>query len=188
MPSHNPSFREHYAQGVASFYAAHGSTYRNPHERQVHACTLAALHHLPAPSRRPQYLDLAAGSGEVSRAILTRHGDACITATDPYTAHAYHLATSLPCLPLSFRQIPTALPPQQFTAIFCSFALHLIGTTFELFELLTHLATRSRWLVVIAPHKKPDMKEKWGWKEAAHEIVIEKVRCKIYESTMYDAG
>ena len=41
--------------------------------------------------------------------------------------------------------------------VVCSFALHLIESSSELFALLWQLSTRARWLVVIAPHKKPEV-------------------------------
>jgi cell division inhibitor SulA len=41
--------------------------------------------------------------------------------------------------------------------VICSFALHLIENASELFALLWQLSMRTRWLVVIAPHKKPDV-------------------------------
>ncbi|KAJ3485980.1 hypothetical protein NLI96_g4562 [Meripilus lineatus] len=45
----------------------------------------------------------------------------------------------------------------------CSFALHLIESPSELFALLWELSTKCRWLVVLAPHKKPEIKLGWGW-------------------------
>ncbi|KAF4581509.1 hypothetical protein EYR40_009796 [Pleurotus pulmonarius] len=47
--------------------------------------------------------------------------------------------------------------------VFCSFALHLIENPSELFALLWELSTKCKWLIVIAPHKKPEIKEGWGW-------------------------
>ncbi|EIW71965.1 hypothetical protein TREMEDRAFT_58108 [Tremella mesenterica DSM 1558] len=47
--------------------------------------------------------------------------------------------------------------------IICSFALHLVPSTSELWALLSELSTKAKWLVVIAPHKKPTIKETWGW-------------------------
>ena len=41
--------------------------------------------------------------------------------------------------------------------VVCSFALHLIENSSELFALLWQLSMTIRWLVVIAPHKKPDV-------------------------------
>lgn len=41
--------------------------------------------------------------------------------------------------------------------VICSFALHLIETPSNLFTLLWQLSLRSRWLVILAPHKKPEV-------------------------------
>ncbi|GFZ48803.1 hypothetical protein JCM24511_06552 [Saitozyma sp. JCM 24511] len=94
-----------------------------------------------------------------------------VTATDPYTSPAYTERTSRPCHPLSFNSLSASeLPPNTqpdsegvvWDMIFCSFALHLVPPQ-ELFPLCYELATKARWLVVIAPHKKPELKETWGW-------------------------
>ena len=87
---------------------------------------------------------------------------------------AYLDRTSLPCSPLSFRDIAGgALPPLPAEShhldmnqwsntpvidmVICSFALHLINNPSELFALLWELSTKSRWLVILAPHKKPEV-------------------------------
>ncbi|KAG8803869.1 hypothetical protein FRC17_006090, partial [Serendipita sp. 399] len=43
-----------------------------------------------------------------------------------------------------------------FEMTVCSFALHLVETPSQLYSLLTELSRKSRWLIVIAPHKKPE--------------------------------
>jgi len=50
-----------------------------------------------------------------------------------------------------------------YDLIICSFALHLLTEASELFALLYELSTKCRWLAVIAPHKKPEIKDGWGW-------------------------
>jgi len=40
--------------------------------------------------------------------------------------------------------------------VICSFALHLIDSS-ELFALLWELSTKARWLVILEPHKKPEV-------------------------------
>ncbi|KAG6333790.1 hypothetical protein ID866_5301 [Astraeus odoratus] len=42
--------------------------------------------------------------------------------------------------------------------VVCSFALHLVESPSELFALLWELSTKARWLVVLAPHKKPEVR------------------------------
>ncbi|KAF8742269.1 hypothetical protein AX14_005446 [Amanita brunnescens Koide BX004] len=77
----------------------------------------------------------------------------------------------------------------------CSFALHLVESNSELFALLWELSTKTRWLVVIAPHKKPEIKAGWGWvkwnvdewsegqmKESKGEFLHDRVHCRVYKS------
>jgi hypothetical protein len=84
---------------------------------------------------------------------------------DQYTSPAYSERTSRPCYPLSFNSLSAGeLPPHTqpdkegvvWDMIFCSFALHLVPPQ-ELFPLCYELATKARWLAVIAPHKKPEV-------------------------------
>ncbi|KZT11979.1 uncharacterized protein LAESUDRAFT_640702 [Laetiporus sulphureus 93-53] len=146
-----------------------------------------------------------------------------VLAADPFTAEAYHARASLHCSPLSFRQIAEGALPVVCSSntssdeqsngnedvhyaaegddtlyidmVICSFALHLIETPSELFALLWELSTKCRWLVVIAPHKKPDIKDGWGWckwnvetwtqcpmNESQGEFLQERVHCRIYRS------
>lgn len=79
--------------------------------------------------------------------------------------------------------------------VICSFALHLIESPSELFSLLWELSTKVKWLVVLAPHKKPEIKEGWGWtkwdtenwrqclmNESVGEILKERTHCRVYRS------
>lgn len=77
------------------------------------------------------------------------------------------------------------------------FALHLVTSPGALFALLSTLSYGARWLVVLEPHKKPEIKEGWGWilwdvaswKEAEvgpgkeTDFVKERVHCRVYKST-----
>ncbi|KAG6903289.1 hypothetical protein C0995_000184 [Termitomyces sp. Mi166 len=99
-----------------------------------------------------------------------------IFAADPsqYTSVAYRDRIHLPCSTLSFKDIAEgALPPLStdepkfeissesyaiIDMIICSFALHLVESPSELFSLLWELSSKARWLVILAPHKKP---ERW---------------------------
>jgi len=149
--------------------------------------------------------------------ILTHTPNLQIIAADPYTSVAYMDRTSLPCAPLSFRDIANgALPPLPQTQrlnpgndgylvepsepleidmVICSFALHLTDNSSELFALLWELSIKSRWFVILAPHKKPEIKDGWGWTkwnvhawEACHmsdhggEYLKDRVHCRIYRS------
>lgn len=95
-----------------------------------------------------------------------------------YTQEAYTERTTLPCAPLGFREIsegllpPTASsassigashesdmdsPIDRINMVVCSFALHLVESSSGLFALLRELSTKALWLVVLAPHKKPEV-------------------------------
>ncbi|THH31186.1 hypothetical protein EUX98_g3011 [Antrodiella citrinella] len=87
------------------------------------------------------------------------------------------------------------LPNQAVEMTICSFALHLIDSPSELFALLWEISLRSRWLVVLAPHKKPEMKLGWGWVKwdadewtecpmtrSDGEFLQDRVHCRVYRS------
>ncbi|KAA1478998.1 hypothetical protein DENSPDRAFT_861953 [Dentipellis sp. KUC8613] len=146
-----------------------------------------------------------------------------IMAADPYTMKAYEVRAGLPCAALSFRDIacgalpdtmhrlplqnptrdssgrpaPDTLtePRERVEMVICSFALHLVESASELFALLWELSTKCRWLVILAPHKKPEIKNGWGWikwdvnnwsegsmQGAQGEILHDRVHCRIYRS------
>ncbi|GAA5878814.1 hypothetical protein JCM16303_007194 [Sporobolomyces ruberrimus] len=90
-----------------------------------------------------------------------------------------------------------------YDIVIISFALHLVETSSELWALLTELAKRAKWLCVIAPHKKPDIKATWGWRRwdpstrwipaegrgnvggtegDGFEIVLDRVRLRLWRS------
>ncbi|BGP47958.1 hypothetical protein JCM10450v2_003827 [Rhodotorula kratochvilovae] len=141
-----------------------------------------------------------------------------IMAADPFTAPAYRARTGLPCLELSFADVaagqlpapgsstapePGAEDVELFDVVIVSFALHLVESSSELWALLAELGKRARWLCVTAPHKKPDVKDSWGWrrwdpsaawrpadgredvggeKGDGAEIVLERVRLRLWRS------
>lgn len=114
-----------------------------------------------------------------------------ICASDPFTSPAYEARVKRKCATLSFQDIANGSIPDCFSTlgddiiretseaiehgeqteqrpldmIICSFALHLVETPSQLFGLLWELSQKARWLVVIAPHKKPEMKYGWGWQQ-----------------------
>ncbi|GAA5904168.1 hypothetical protein JCM8208_003468 [Rhodotorula glutinis] len=141
-----------------------------------------------------------------------------IVATDPFTAPAYRTRTGLPCSELSFADVAAGqLPPpsrsgpsdgddapvEPYDLVIISFALHLVESSSELWALLDELSKRARWLCVTGPHKKPDVKDSWGWRRwdpsgawkptdgservggesgDGAEIVLERVRLRLWRS------
>ncbi|TFK70369.1 hypothetical protein BDN72DRAFT_766577 [Pluteus cervinus] len=136
-----------------------------------------------------------------------------VIAADPFTSTAFTERTSFPCSTQSFSDIaegtiPSTVinlssnksnedeAPTHIEMVVCSFALHLIDNPSELFSLLWELSTKARWLVILAPHKKPEIKDGWGWtkwnvdsweactmSEHKGELLYERVHCRVYRST-----
>ncbi|KAG9078538.1 hypothetical protein FS749_009428, partial [Ceratobasidium sp. UAMH 11750] len=91
---------------------------------------------------------------------------------------------------------PQSPAREVYDLVICSFALHLVTSPGALFALLSTLSYGARWLVVLEPHKKPEIKEGWGWvlwdianwREAEvgpgkeGDFVKERVHCRVYKS------
>ena len=89
-----------------------------------------------------------------------------LNAYEQYTSPAYETRTGRNCFPLSFSdlaagELPEGAAPDEkgvvWDTIICSFALHLVPTPSELWALLYELSGKARWLLVVAPHKKPEV-------------------------------
>lgn len=110
-----------------------------------------------------------------------------------YTQAAYTERTTLPCAPLTFRDISQGLLPpivsnatsvgvgresnvdlsiDKIDMVVCSFALHLVESSSELFSLLRELSTKALWLVVLAPHKKPEVRTFRSWPALGFSLFI----------------
>jgi hypothetical protein len=166
------------ALGVRGFYSQHGDQYHNPHEDDVERTLLRALRlYAPDTSR---VLDLASGSGEVTRALIAGGVDPdAITACDPYTAAAYEARCGRPCEPWSFEQIAAgALGDEIYTLVVCCFALHLCPDSW-LPRTCLALAQSATELWVLTPHKRPDLSPSWGWR-LEDEFLVERVRLRRY--------
>jgi len=158
------AIRNQYQQhGVRGYYEQFGATYRNPHEAHVRAAVRDALERWPLATSA--VLDLACGSGEVTLA-LREAGVTHITGVD-YT----------------FEQIGDgALGEQRYSLIVCSFALHLVELS-RLPVVAYQLARIAEHLLVLTPHKRPDLKAAWGW-QLIGEVANEHVRSRCYGSTL----
>lgn len=166
--------------GVAGFYAAHGEHYRNPHEDGVREAVAAFVDRLPPGP----LLDLAAGSGEVTLALRELGRDAAeIVGCDPHTAAAYHGRTGVMAQPWSFEQLSHGFD-RRFSAIVCSFALHLCPPSW-LPTLVIAMANAAPVLLVITPHKRPELRDAWGFTLADERYFVEhRVRARLYRSQL----
>lgn len=178
------SIRKQYVDlGVKTYYEEHGSEYKNPHEQRVKSLIQEIVKNWNLDTTK--VLDLACGSGEVTLA-LKEIDVKDIEGIDPYTHEAYEKRTKLKCLPLSFEDISSGkLYESKFSLIICSYAMHLASN--ELLPVLAmQLALISKQLVIITPHKRPEIETKWGW-ELINEVVKDRTRARLYFSTMYTA-
>jgi 2-polyprenyl-3-methyl-5-hydroxy-6-metoxy-1,4-benzoquinol methylase len=176
------AIRQRYqAQGVEGFYAQEGAHYRNPHEAIVARAIHDALARWSLAHAR--VLDLACGSGEATLALWAIAPHSQIVGVDPYTGQAYQARTGQEALPISFQEIAQgALADQRFDLIVCSFALHLADESW-LPSLCLSLAQLAPRLLVLTPHKRPHLREAWGW-ALLGEHITERVRARAYRATL----
>lgn len=178
----NNSARDWYEDGVDDHYRLHGASYRNPHEPIVVDVVRRVFREWPTLDAS-NVLDLACGSGELSRAICAARPDAAMIGADPFTGDAYRTHTGPACEALSFEQIAGgALRGRSFSLIGCSFAMHLCPTS--LLPMLTlELAQSSPDLLILTPHKRPHLRETWGY-TLVGEFVEQRVRARHYRSNV----
>lgn len=164
--------------GIDEYYKQHSGDYHNPHfcviknllERVIEQVTIGN-----------NILDLCCGSGEVTR-ILSGIEGVQIEGLDPYTAPAYKNKTNKNCLIHDFKDIVNgALENKKYDTIICSFAMHLCEESM-LNSLLYQLSRISRQLIIITPHKRPEINQ-WWIETYRHKE--EKVTIRVYKSTQY---
>ena len=173
------AYRDH-PGGASGWYAERGSSYRNPHEAGVRAM----LARFAGRIGEGRVLDLAAGSGEVTLALvelgipLDR-----IDAHDPFTADAYRARVGRDCGRLSFEALPDQLEGR-WSAVVCSMALHLCERS-RLPVVASTLARCADRLLVLTPHKRPEIRASWGWGlEDERYDAVERVRGRWYRSVL----
>lgn len=169
-------YEEH---GAESYYREHSDEYANPHYPQIEALLAANLQRLDCSGG---VLDFSAGGGEVTRA-LAGLGVSNVTGCDPFTFDLFEKNTGRPCLKYSFKDLIHGAQPGNYSLIVSSFALHLCPPK-ELFPLCQALFFAAPTLVVITPHKRPELEQLPGfqllWEDAALTERGKKVRMKAY--------
>ena len=174
------SIRHQYERyGPQGYYEQFGARYRNPHELAVRHAIHAAAAAWSLDLTR--VLDLACGSGEASLA-LRELGAAAVDGVDPYTGAAYQARTGQSAEAFSFEAIAGgALDGRHYSLIVCSYALHLLAPS-RLPRLAFQLSRVAGALLVLTPHKRPNLRPEWGW-TLAGESVVERVRARWYQPT-----
>lgn len=168
--------------GAAGYYERFGANYRNPHEPIVRALIEQAVKSDKLLLPGDPILDLACGSGEATLA-LRELGFSEVAGTDPYTGIAYLERTGKRAEAHSFEDIATgALEGRRYSLIVCSFALHLAQASL-LPALCWQLALVSERLWILTPHKRPVLRQEWGW-ELSTESLVSRVRLRTYTSRL----
>ncbi len=168
-------------QGVEGYYLDHGAGYENPHFAQIEQLLLQN-------EKRIDYrkvLDLSCGSGEVS-VVLQELGFSETEACDPYTQEAYQARLGKSCYSWSFEDIVKGVLGSEYSAVICSFAMHLCPEDL-LFSLTYQLFQHTELLVIITPHKRPELEKLEGVTLVFEDYALtpkgKKVRLKAYQST-----
>lgn len=179
--------RDEYAdhpEGADGWYRDHGNEYANPHEPAVAAALSFAVATWPGVFAGP-ILDFCCGSGEVTRSLLgLGYGLPTITACDPYTGEAYARRCGNDALQFSFGDIADgALAARSFSAVVCSYALHLCEES-RLAHVCWALRDITSNLVVITPHKRPEIRPSFGWDlDAEHRDGFHRTRLRLYSAS-----
>jgi SAM-dependent methyltransferase len=179
MSDISEAIRQKYEElGVEKYYAQFGAEYRNPHEPFIGEVLSEAVRRWSLDLTR--VLDLACGSGEVTL-VLRELGARQIDGVDPFTGEAYLARTGQKAEAVSFEQIAAGvLVGRRYSLIVCSFAMHLIEESW-LPPLLFQLGEISSCLLILTPHKRPELKAEWGW-TLEGEFMAERVRARLYKT------
>lgn len=136
-------------QGVKAYYLENGAQYSNPHFLEIRTL----LKQNETRIDYSQVLDFCCGSGEVSL-VLQEMDFPLPSASDPYTQKAYEANFARSCQSYSFEDIIRGQLEGQFSAIICSFAMHLCPEK-QLYPLVFQLFQHTSQLVILTPHKRP---------------------------------
>lgn len=174
-----PIRKEYEDLGVDGFYKKSGWHYTNPHEPQI----AILLEQNKSNINYEKTLDFCCGSGEVT-ASLAEMGFENTTGSDPYTRQAFKKRTGKKALSLSFDEVIRKGLPEKYTAVIASFALHLCPPE-KLFPLAMQIFESTTQLVVITPHKRPELEKLDGINLILTDQTPtpkgKQVRLKIYE-------
>jgi predicted nicotinamide N-methyase len=171
-----PLYEQHGAEG---YYRSFAEEYENPHFPEIRALIARNFERLDCTGT---VLDFAAGGGEAASALQSL-GAKNILGCDPYTHALFEKKTGFPCLRLSFKDVIRGELPGQYSVIISSFALHLCPAK-ELFPLCWNLLDAAPTLVVITPHKRPELEKLTNieliWEDWVETPRGKKVRIKAY--------
>ena len=181
MKKIRPLYDQHGAEG---YYRAFADTYENPHFPEIKALLERNLSRFDSSA----VLDFAAGGGEVAQ-VLQGMGVQGITGCDPFTFALFEKNTACACLRLSFMDVIKNGLPARYSTIISSFALHLCPVK-DLFSLSWQLLQAAPLLVLITPHKRPELEKLDGielvWEDVVSTERGKKVRMKAFIGMSYE--
>jgi SAM-dependent methyltransferase len=140
------------AYGAEEYYRQFGESYENPHQAQISALLQRNAHRWDL---NKGVLDFCAGGGEATLAIAPM-AKGPVTGCDPFTHNLYEQQTGNTCLRLSFDDVLKGATLGDFGVVICSFALHLCPQK-DLFSVTWALLNAAPTLVIITPHKRPEL-------------------------------
>jgi len=146
--------------GIEGYYKLHSEDYSNPHIKEIE---YLLKQEIDKNYFGTNILDLCCGSGEITNILKQYEGlrKYNIEGLDPYTSPAYKKNTDKECLIYDFKDIVQgALKNKKYHTIICSFAMHLCEKSM-LNRLLYQLSLIANTLVIITPHKRPEIKDWW---------------------------
>ena len=178
------AIRNEYADlGVENYYRNHADVYENPHYPYIQQLLTQNQHRIDYSKT----LDLACGGGEVTL-ILRGLGFDNSVGCDPFTNALFEKNTGKKCLELSFEDIirgslarysltryslfvdssdtritnnestSNESTNPEYTSIISSFAMHLCPEK-QLFPLVAQLFRLTKNIVIITPHKRPELEK-----------------------------
>jgi 2-polyprenyl-3-methyl-5-hydroxy-6-metoxy-1,4-benzoquinol methylase len=174
--------------GAEGWYRDQGAAYRNPHTSAVTTTVELAVERWPTLFAAPgRILDFCCGSGEVTRALITSGVDvSLIDSSDPYTQAAFESACPGRALAgeWTFADVELgALSDHRWNTVVCSYAFHLCEQS-RLAAVCTQLAAVADHLVIITPHKRPELSPGWGFTLVdEHRDTKLRVRLRRYDRT-----
>lgn len=176
------SVRQGYEElGIEGYYIKHSNNYSNPHIKNIEHLI---NQYTSMYSIGTKILDMCCGSGEVTKILTEQYenkGDSKfeIGGMDPFTYNQYETNTGNRCIRASFKDIATgALDNKQYNTIFCSYALHLCELSM-LHTVLYKLSLICSKLIIITPHKRPDLHDNIYFKQEC-EIEYNRTKLRAY--------
>ena len=155
------------------FYQNFSSDYKNPHKDII----IKLLEDFMFFKRKDiKIMDLSCGDGLVTE-YLKNKGFVNIFGVDPYFKDIYEDKTKKKCYKKDFKTLPLSNEIPECDLVICSFAMHLCDKSM-LPALLYKLAELSKEMIIITPHKRPEINLIW---KLESEALKDKVRLRSYK-------